>query len=267
MLKWLLVILALAAPAPVFSAPQPTHYIDVTLTADTLSPRPGSSILLGLNMTPRPGWHGYWSNAGESGLPPTVWWSAPPGVKFGPLQHPAPTLLRVMGLTSYVHTGPHILLARMTLNRSMARGTPLPVTANVSFAICSDRLCVPQTAKLTVRLKAGDGRASTDAALLRRALAEEPKVLSAGMFDVEAGQLVLKLPVTAHLDGTKTHFFPDQNGFFDPLRARSIPGHSIRIVSPAARVTAKTISGVVSDGSSAFRVSFHRALSSGARPH
>lgn len=132
--------LAFAAQA---SAARP-HFIDVRLVSESSAPKPGASVLIGLQMTPRPGWHGYWSNPGDSGLAPVVKWTAPRGVRFGPLQYPAPTLMRVMGLTSYVESGPHMLVARMTVDRKLRIGTALPITADVRLAACSDKLCVPE---------------------------------------------------------------------------------------------------------------------------
>lgn len=112
-------------------------------------------LLVGLTITPKPGWHGYWSNAGDSGLPPSVRLSTPPSLHVGALGHPAPTLLRVMGLTIYVHSGAHVLTARMTVDRRIAAGTPLPVTADVRFAVCPK--CPDdgqrQTLKLAARTK------------------------------------------------------------------------------------------------------------------
>lgn len=256
--RLLIISTALACAAPVFAAPQPSRYMDVALIAETLAPRPGSSVLVGLKMTPQPGWHGYWSNAGDSGLPPTVRWSATKGVGIGRLQHPAPTLLRVAGLTSYVHAGPHILIARMTIDRTVPLGTPLPITANMNFAVCSDRLCVPQRATLTMSMVAGDAKGTGDARILRRALAKEPKALAPGLFAVEGGRLTLQLPAAARLDETKTRFFPDENGFFDSSKARTLSAGSVRIVSPASGVPPNEITGVVSDGSAAFRVVFRQ---------
>ncbi|HVI05634.1 MAG TPA: protein-disulfide reductase DsbD domain-containing protein, partial [Sphingomicrobium sp.] len=85
---------ALAIPS---SSARPT-YIKVQLLAQSAAPQPGHDMLIGLSMIPKPGWHGYWSNPGESGLAPVVRWSAPSGVHFGPLRHPAPTVMQVMGL-------------------------------------------------------------------------------------------------------------------------------------------------------------------------
>jgi DsbC/DsbD-like thiol-disulfide interchange protein len=209
-------------------------------------------------MSPQPGWHGYWSNPGESGLAPVVKWTAPPGIRFGPLQHPAPSLLRVMGLASYVHAGPHVLLVRMTVDPNLPVGTVLPVIADVSWAACSDKLCVPQKARLSLQMKVGGGSPSADAALLRRALAAEPKKSLPGTFGVRDGRLTLDLPASARVRPESARFFPDENGYWNPLQARVVSRSPLRIASPAKGKPPKRISGVVSDGSSAYRLSFVR---------
>ena len=251
------------APASAASS----RYMDVELVAETLAPRPGTSVLVGLKMNPKPGWHGYWSNAGDSGLAPTVRWTAPRGVEFGRLQHPAPTLLRVAGLTSYVHGGPHVLLARMTVSRTVPSGTPLPIMADINFAVCSDRLCVPQRARLSIQLVAGDGKPDADAIVLKKSLAGQPKPLSAGVFDVEDGLLTLQLPASGRLKPSKTRFFPDENGYFDAARVSVLPTAPVRIVSSVTGDLPKEISGVVSDGLADFRVRFRRrSLAADAAP-
>lgn len=231
------------------------QYIDVQLVAASATPEAGRTILLGLKMNPRGGWHGYWSNPGESGLAPRVRWQAPPGVHFGPLQHPAPTLLNTMGLSSYVHSGPHILLTRMTVDRTLRKGADLPIAADVSFAACSDKLCVPEKAHLFLRLRVGNGARSGQARQLRTALANEPKAVRGGSFTVTRKQIVLRLPPSAKLRPTRTRFFPDENGYWDPLHARLLSVNPIVLVSPADSSSPKRVSGVVSDGSSSYRVS------------
>ena len=93
----------LVAAAPAGSRP---HFIDARLIAETATPKLGASVLIGVQMIPQPGWHGYWSNPGESGLAPTVQWKVPSGIHLGPLRHPAPTMMQVMGLTSILETDP-----------------------------------------------------------------------------------------------------------------------------------------------------------------
>ncbi len=57
--------------------------IAVSLVASTAKPEPGSTITLGLRFQPKAGWHGYWSNPGDSGLPPQVEWTARGGLYHG----------------------------------------------------------------------------------------------------------------------------------------------------------------------------------------
>ena len=44
-------------------------------------------------MRPAPGWHGYWLNPGDAGLPMDVKWQLPTGFSAGPLRYPVPTRL------------------------------------------------------------------------------------------------------------------------------------------------------------------------------
>lgn len=245
---------ALVAPASAARA----RFVDVKLISSSLSPRPGQTVWVGLQMNPRPGWHGYWSNPGESGLAPVVKWTAPAGVRFGPLQHPAPGLLRVMGMASFVHSGPHMLLARMTVDRKLPVGTALPVTAVLASAACSDRLCVPEKARLTLRMTVGNGALSADAGTVARAVARLPKPVNGGSFALRSGRLILSLPSSVRLRAAQARFFPDKNGYWDPLEARVIAGMPLRIASPAVGKPPRRITGVVTDGASAYRVSFQR---------
>ena len=41
------------------------------------------------------GWHTYWQNPGDSGLPTTLEWKLPAGVEAGPIEWPAPRVLPV----------------------------------------------------------------------------------------------------------------------------------------------------------------------------
>lgn len=215
-------------------------------------------MLLGFRMIPEPGWHGYWSNPGESGLAPVVGWSAPHGVHFGPLKHPAPTIMQVMGLTSYVHIGPHMLLAKIRVDPSVPVGTDLPITAEVNFAACSDRLCVPEKARLSLHLRAGSGEPSPDAAALKEALGNEPRPVTGGRFAAHRGTIILTVPPSVHLNPRKARFFPDENGYWSAGAGRVISGSPLRIVGPKKDGYPKSMSGVLSDGSAAYQIVFRR---------
>lgn len=242
------------------SAANPARYMDAKLVAATAVPKPGSKTLVGFEMTPQPGWHGYWSNPGDSGIPPTVRWSAPAGVSFGPLLHPAPTLLVSSGISSFVHAGPHVLLSRMSMAPSVAPGTHIPVKANLSWAACTETQCIPLHEVFTLDLVAGDGAPGPAASVLDRAFGKLPRSSSKGTFSIEANRVRLVFPTTVRLSPATTRFFPDRNGIVAAARSQTVEQNgSVVIVAPSeTSAIPSSISGVATDGTAAYRIAFRR---------
>ena len=131
------------------------RHIEASLAFETRTPKPGESVTLAIRMKPESGWHGYWTNPGAAGLPVEADWDVPAGVSVSSLRHPAPHLLDVQGIASYVHDGPFTLLATMKVPQSLAPGTALPVEVALSWLVCSDTLCVPERATLSANLEVG----------------------------------------------------------------------------------------------------------------
>src|SRR3546814_5330369 len=93
-----------------------------------------------LKLSPQQGWHVYWSNPGDSGMPPRITWSLPPKVKISDLRHPAPVAKDAAGFVSYVHPGDVSLLADLRIPASIPTGTTLPLVANVQWLTCSKNM-------------------------------------------------------------------------------------------------------------------------------
>lgn len=238
-------------------------HVSVALLSSTASPRPGQTILVGFHMIPKAGWHTYWSNPGESGLPASVQWRAPRGLQFGALLHPAPTILAVSGMTSYVHAGEHVLLSRVRVGTALKQGTSLPIRARLSWATCSDSLCVPQKADFELRLVVGDGAPSSAAGLLKIAEGRVPRMLGQGRFAVQRNHLRLMPPTIVRIDTRRARFFPDENEILSasPVRIRLVQGRIELLARRTGRAVPRRISGVLSDGRNGYRLSFSRATS------
>lgn len=263
----LLILLLLAAAASPAAAAARTH-LAVSLLAQSEAPAPGRMTRLALRFVPEPGWHGYWSNPGDSGLAPKVVWSAPQGVRFGPIRHPAPELLEVAGMASFVHSGTHVLLADMRVPPGLTPGTTLPIRAKLEWLACTDRLCVPERAELALELTVGDGRASpANRAVFRAATAALPKAVSAdGSYSLDGGRLLLNLPVRL-TDPGRARFYPDQAGILDAAAQRSnaIP-NGVEIRLPALARLSAPITGVVTDGKRSYRVRARPSSSAASLP-
>jgi DsbC/DsbD-like thiol-disulfide interchange protein/cytochrome c biogenesis protein CcdA len=167
--------------------------------------QPGGEVELAIHMRPAAGWHGYWLNPGDAGLPMDVKWQLPTGFAAGPLRYPVPTRLTVAGIMNYVFERDYAVLVRLKVPAG-ARG-PIPLRAEAHWLACTDKICVPEQGELSLNLPVGTGtpnRAQFDQ--WRRAL---PQPLSAvGHFEVRGGKLRVAVPLPAGVAIGKPYLFP-----------------------------------------------------------
>ncbi len=131
--------------------------IQAQLVAESRAPKPGSTVMLAIDMRPAPGWHGYWKNPGDAGVGISLDWQVPQGASLGPLRWPVPEKLLVAGLMNHVFNGDHALLLPLTLPRDLAPGTTVPIRADAQWLACTDKICVPERGTLNLSLTIGDG--------------------------------------------------------------------------------------------------------------
>jgi thiol:disulfide interchange protein DsbD len=87
----LLLACCLAVPALAFeSAPVSTRRSTATLITDSDSVLPGGRVRIALRLRLADGWHTYWRNPGEAGVPVELLPSLSPGATSGPIEWPAP---------------------------------------------------------------------------------------------------------------------------------------------------------------------------------
>ena len=92
---------AFALAATALAAPVRTEHVEAELVAAKTALVPGQPLTVALRLAIDKGWHTYWQNPGDSGLPTTLEWKLPAGVKAGPIEWPAPQLLPAGPLLNY----------------------------------------------------------------------------------------------------------------------------------------------------------------------
>ncbi|WP_340265200.1 protein-disulfide reductase DsbD family protein [Sphingobium mellinum] len=191
-----------------------TPHIDARLVAESVEPAPGRTTSIAFAMTPEAGWHGYWENPGDAGLGLTVKWTLPAGVNIGPLRYPVPETLLISGLMNHVYEGPYAILAPLSIGSRVPPGTRLPVRARAEWLACTDKICVPQSADLTLDLIAGTGGVSP--AMRTRFdgwRAHLPRPLgSEAIYAFADGKMRLSVPFPAGAAASDVHLFPLQEG-------------------------------------------------------
>ncbi len=153
-------VLVLLASALLASSPahaQSTH-IQPKLVAESAAPAPGGGTTLALIMTPEKTWHGYWVNGGDAGFGLSVEWNAPEGVTIASFRYPVPDALILFGMMNHVYEHPYALLADVQVDKGIAPGTDLTLSGVANWLACTDKVCVPEKAVISVALKAGDGK-------------------------------------------------------------------------------------------------------------
>ena len=185
--------------------------IEPQLVAEGPAP-PGGEVELAIHMVTAPGWHGYWQNPGDAGLPMDVKWSLPPGFAPGPLRYPVPSRLTVADLMNYVYERDYAVLVRLKVPNG-ATGT-IPIRAEAHWLACTDKICVPEQGELALDLPVGTGtpeRARFDA--WRQALPQP--LASIGRFAVAGDTLRVAIPLPASVEVKAPYLFPLVDGPVD----------------------------------------------------
>lgn len=203
-----LLILVLLIVAPALAS---ARGIEPQLVVEGPAPA-GGEVDLAIHMRPAPGWHGYWLNPGDAGLPMEVKWQLPPGFSAGPLRYPVPSRLTVAGLMNYVYDRDYAVLVRLKVPAG-AKGM-VPVRADAHWLACTDKICVPEQGELSLDLPVGTGtpqRKQFDE--WRRAL---PRPLSsAGRFELSGDTLRVAIPLPPSALTETPYLFPMTDGVVD----------------------------------------------------
>ena len=209
-----LLALVLLAFAP---ARAQTPHIAPRLVAESVVPSPGGATTIALAMTPEKGWHGYWSNGGDAGFGMQVEWNAPPGVTVGVFRYPVPEALTLFGLMNHVYEHPYALLADVRVDKSVAPGTDLTLTGIANWLACTDKICVPEKAVISVAMKAGDGVIAAGAQQQFDAWrARLPQPLDrAGAWERRGAMVRFAVPLPEGTSLTAPHLFAATQGVVD----------------------------------------------------
>jgi DsbC/DsbD-like thiol-disulfide interchange protein/cytochrome c biogenesis protein CcdA len=207
MLRRILILLALLLAPALANA----RGIDPQLVAEGPAAA-GGEVELAIVMHTKPGWHGYWLNPGDAGLPMEVKWVLPKGWSVGQLQYPVPTRLKIAGLMNYVYEKDYAVLVRL---KAPANATgAVPIRAAAHWLACTDKICVPESGELSLDLPVGSG-SPNQAQFDRWRMALPRPLASAAHFQVAGDEIRLGIPLPRDVKVEKPYFFPSVDGPVD----------------------------------------------------
>ena len=111
---------------------------------------PGKPLWLGLRLEHAPGWHSYWKNAGDSGLPTELRWTLPAGVSGGEVAWPTPRKFVLGELANYGYDGKVLLPVALKVTPDF-KGSELEVALQASWLVCRQE-CIPEQGRFQIRI-------------------------------------------------------------------------------------------------------------------
>ncbi|EEF61333.1 protein-disulfide reductase DsbD family protein [Pedosphaera parvula] len=150
-----------------FATKAQAAHTQASLILSESTARPGSSIMAGIHLHMDQGWHTYWRNPGDSGIPTKIKkWELPAGVTVGEIQWPVPEKMFIGALTAHVYNDDVVLLVPLTISSDVKPG-PLKLAADLSWLECSETSCVPGRKTVEASLNiSGESAPSPEATLI-----------------------------------------------------------------------------------------------------
>lgn len=258
---FLLFAIALSAPAlaqmPQFES---VSRLELVSGADAVSP--GDSFDVGVRIVMKPGWHTYWKNPGDAGLPPQVKWQGAEIFEFSAFDWPLPTKKAEGPLTVYAYEDAVLLPVVAHLSPDAKIGDVLPIEATVEALVCKD-ICIPQTitAKTDIKVEAARRVNASNQAIIdaiKSAVPEKNGLMSQGMENREI--IELNFPWNTQPAPVKATFFPSDEGWIsntaeqtftlaEGLLTLHLPRNQENLETPLPSILSGTLRWEVADGS------------------
>jgi thiol:disulfide interchange protein DsbD len=143
----------------------PAH-VSAELVSEQTSVQPGKSAWLGLHLKMKKGWHTYWRNPGDSGMPTIVKWKQlPEGFSASELEFPAPHRIEQPPLISFGYEDEVLLLTRIDVPANASGTAKLGGLAK--WLEC-EKVCIPGQAQVSIELPVKPEPPATDPSWAKR---------------------------------------------------------------------------------------------------
>jgi thiol:disulfide interchange protein len=247
--------LTAALPARAGGPPDPSDLVNAELVAETTSLASATTLWVDLHLRIKPGWHVYWRNPGDSGLPTTIDWHLPSRFSAGNIRWPVPERFAQSGIGNYGYAGSANLLVPITVPNEVSVGDTAVLAADASWLACAD-ICIPGGAELSLRLPVAAEPVTPDptaAALftaVRRQLPLSAPFETRFVSDASEYRLLVPEGALAELRDPTGMFFPNDGSLIDhaadPVTNRRADGLEIALKkATGAPAKSATLDGVL----------------------
>lgn len=208
-----------------------SEYSTTTILAEQDAVAPGGRLWFAFRQTLEPGWHVFWINPGDAGLPLRLDWTLPDGFSAGEVIHPIPDYIPVGPLASYAHEGAPVFLVAIDAPADAAPGDVLDVAVHAQWQVCEE-ICVPEEAAFSfpVAIAAAPDAIAENAPLFDMARARLPETYQGDATVSVVGEVYrLSLSDAAGLAAADAFFFAAPEGLVEPAAGQRIAADGDRL--------------------------------------
>ena len=190
----------------------------------------GAPLELGLLLQHQPGWHTYWKNPGDSGLPTELRWNLPEGLQTSAVHWPTPHKIKIGRLANFGYEDTVLLPVTVTVApafRPAPGASDITVRLSASWLVCRTE-CIPQEGEFELRLPL-QGSVASQRALFDAARAARPTPLAGKVqAQLDGDSLLLSAQgLPAQWQGKSISVFPEAVDVF-VTAASATPGDPVR---------------------------------------
>ncbi|AKH44257.1 DsbC/DsbD-like thiol-disulfide interchange protein/cytochrome c biogenesis protein CcdA [Altererythrobacter atlanticus] len=216
--RWLIVLLAaMAAQVAMAQLPPPQPAKGNNIASELVAEggaQAGEMLTVALHFRPEPGWHGYWSNPGDAGYGMELDWNLPEGWEAGEPDYPVPETLVISNLMNHVYEGDYAVLVPISVPADAQLSGPVPIELKADWLACTDQICVPESATMSLRLPVG-ADVPRDPRFDQWRAALPPMLDSEAAFELTGDALRIAIPLPASLDLAEPHVFVGETQLVD----------------------------------------------------
>jgi thiol:disulfide interchange protein DsbD len=200
--------------------PAPEDLVKADLVSETASIAAAATVWVDLHLEVKPGWHIYWRNPGDSGLPTAIDWRLPPGFSAGQMLWPTPEHFVQSGIGNYGYAGTVDFLVPVTVAQELTTGQSAGLDAEASWLACAD-ICIPGSAKLRLNLPVVEQPSTPDPAIAqlfaaaRRHLPVPAPFETRFALDAHAFRILIPSSAIRELGNPSGMFFPVKESLID----------------------------------------------------
>jgi len=132
-------------------------HVRAHLVTESKTIKPGSEFLLGVAFDIEPGWHIYYKECGDAGMPTSIEWKLPPGFTHGDLLWEKPHKFVDSGITTYGYASKTFIATKVIAPADLPKDKPVKIDASLSWLSCKE-ICLPGKASITTDVPVSDAQ-------------------------------------------------------------------------------------------------------------